>query len=505
MGNGDGHDNESYRADGVNYVQPLSLQENNMESYHDIYSQRNRIQSQQNGYNLRNNYDQSGYESDDEAKHRMLYGHGQTPVNYRSSHLNAVHSDEYDLTPKHKIQTPIMEETESTVEQELRSRGQSRRLRRYDSNNEISNHAEELKLTLSGHQEAPEPQYTETKSSILRRRNSKAKLNSNGKINDGPMSERQFKRRRKFNSLSDLTSVKKNAHQSNKRRRNSISNDDIQRLKRSFREGNEWEEYNQSRKTDASKKFSQYTGTSPKEKIEYADYMDIRDNQYQRLTLDQEKNSNQNPRRFTVLKNRTKQQRSNNSSEASGDFNRPDSRGHDMPSLEFTYDMNGDIVSNSSLDKSTSRKREPSKSDQMTTPRYMDWYTKQQQQQKELIQQRQQELQAQQQLHKQRMQDKHRKLREEQGNMLDGEDDLDPDDSVSNHEETDDAKLRRLSTAENRQNDMQSEFNSSSIGIEMSVQSGSERETEEILTVPYAEVQNSKTRPNSAEVLLSTK
>ena len=97
--------------------------------------------------------------------------------------------------------------------------------------------------------------------------------------------------------------------------------------------------------------------------------MDIRDNQYQRLTLDQEKNSNQNPRRFTVLKNCTKQQRSNNSSEASGDFNRPDSRGHDMPSLEFTYDMNGDIVSNSSLDKSTSRKREPSKLDQMTTPR----------------------------------------------------------------------------------------------------------------------------------------
>ena len=215
---GDGHDNESYRADGVNYVQPLSLQENNMESYHDIYTQRNRIQSQQNGHNLGNNYDQSGYESDDEAKHRMLYGHGQTPVSYRSSHLNAVHSDEYDLTPKHKIQTPIMEETESTVEQELRSRGQSRRLRRYDSNNEISNHAEELKLTLSGHQEAPEPQYTETKSSILRRRNSKAKLNSNGKFNDGPMSERQFKRKRKFNSLSDLTSVKKNAHQSNRRR-----------------------------------------------------------------------------------------------------------------------------------------------------------------------------------------------------------------------------------------------------------------------------------------------
>ena len=36
----------------------------------------------------------------------------------------------YDLTPKHKIRTPIMEETESSVEQALRSRVGSRRLRR---------------------------------------------------------------------------------------------------------------------------------------------------------------------------------------------------------------------------------------------------------------------------------------------------------------------------------------------------------------------------------------
>merc|ERR1719220_3228131 len=38
--------------------------------------------------------------------------------------------DGYDLTPKHKIRTPIMEETESSVEQALRSRVGSRRLRR---------------------------------------------------------------------------------------------------------------------------------------------------------------------------------------------------------------------------------------------------------------------------------------------------------------------------------------------------------------------------------------
>ena len=36
----------------------------------------------------------------------------------------------FDLTPKHKIRTPIMEETESSVEQALRSRVGSRRLRR---------------------------------------------------------------------------------------------------------------------------------------------------------------------------------------------------------------------------------------------------------------------------------------------------------------------------------------------------------------------------------------
>jgi len=518
---GDGMDTESYRADGYDPIQPLSLQEYGTESYQDTNSQRSRMpQPGNNTTQQRSKYAQSGYESDDEAKNnssRRQFGPSQQNYNY----LNAVHSDDYDLTPKHKIRTPIIEETESTVEQELRSRGQSRRLQRYDSNQDISNQAEELKLSLTEQPDAPVPQYTETKSSILRRRNSKAKLNSSGKLNDGPLSERTFKRRRKYNSLSDLTSVKKSSNLSSRRRRNSISNDDIQRLKRSFREGNEWEEFNQSKRLDSSKKFSQYTGASPKEKIEYADYTDFRENQMQRLSVESDKYGNQNPRRFTVLNNKPKRKqpnKSNNSSESSGDFNRPDSRGHDMPSLEFTYDVNGDVISNSSLDKSTSRKREPSKSDQMTTPRYMDWYTKQQQQQKELVQQRQQDMQEQQQLHKLRMQEKHRKLQEEQniifranrGNVEDEEDDLNPDDSVSNHEErvaieTDDAKLRRLSTAENRDNDIQSEFNSSSIDIRLSVKSGSDKESEEILTVPFAEVLHTKTRPNSAEVLLSTK
>jgi len=515
---GDGRETESYRADGYDPIQPLSIQDYGTESYQDMTSYRRPPHNSQQ----RSRYEQSGYESDDEGKNMTRHQFGPSQQNY--NYLNAVHSDEYDLTPKHKIQTPIIEETESTVEQELRSRGQSRRLKRYDSNQDVSNHSEELKLSLTDQPDAPEPQYTETKSSILRRRNSKAKLNSSGKFNDGPLSERTFKRRRKYNSLSDLTSVKKNNNSSSRRRRNSISNDDIQRLKRSFKESNEWEEFNQSRKFDRSidnsKKFSQYTGASPKGKIEYADYTDFRENQVQRLSMDTDRYSNQNPRRFTVLKNKQKKShsKSNNSSESSGDFNRPDSRVHDMPSLEFTYDVNGDVISNSSLDKSTSRKREPSKSDQMTTPRYMDWYTKQQQQQKELIQQRQQELHEQQELHKQRMQEKHRKLQEEQkmifgqhrDNHEEAEDELNPDDSVSNHDEhvvteTDDAKLRRLSTAENRDNDIPSEFNSSSIDMKMSVKSSSEIETEEILTVPYAEVSNTKTRPNSAKVLLSTK
>ena len=366
---GDGRETESYRADGYDPIQPLSIQDYGTESYQDMTSYRRPPHNSQQ----RSRYEQSGYESDDEGKNMTRHQFGPSQQNY--NYLNAVHSDEYDLTPKHKIQTPIIEETESTVEQELRSRGQSRRLKRYDSNQDVSNHSEELKLSLTDQPDAPEPQYTETKSSILRRRNSKAKLNSSGKFNDGPLSERTFKRRRKYNSLSDLTSVKKNNNPSSRRRRNSISNDDIQRLKRSFKESNEWEEFNQSRKFDRSidnsKKFSQYTGASPKGKIEYADYTDFRENQVQRLSMDTDRFSNQNPRRFTVLKNKQKKShsKSNNSSESSGDFNRPDSRVHDMPSLEFTYDLNGDVISNSSLDKSTSRKREPSKSDQMTTPR----------------------------------------------------------------------------------------------------------------------------------------
>ena len=53
---------------------------------------------------------------------------------------------------------------------------------------------------------------------------------------------------------------------SNMRRRNSLSYEDIR-----------GDELNQSRSTTLStKKFTMYTGLSPKEKIEYNDYNDIR-------------------------------------------------------------------------------------------------------------------------------------------------------------------------------------------------------------------------------------
>ena len=146
-----------------------------------------------------------------------------------------------------------------------------------------------------------------------------AKLNSSGA---GELTDRQLRRRsrRRFSSLTDLT-VKR----SSSRRRNSISNDDIHHLKRSFRgqeegrrpagslqrsfrgqeEGGRPSGYFQSSLRgqeekgrppassqrslrgqeeglrppasfqpvafggSSNKKFSQYTGTSPKEKIEY--------------------------------------------------------------------------------------------------------------------------------------------------------------------------------------------------------------------------------------------
>ena len=181
-----------------------------------------------------------------------------------------------------------MEETESTVELAMRSRVGSRRLRREIQHDEV----EELKLSLVTNYETPEPQYTETKSSILRRRNSMAKLNNSGKFSDG-VQERTARRksRRRFSSLTDL-SAKRNSN--SRKRRNSISYDEINQLKQSYR-GSETSSLAPPPSTFGSsgKKFSQYTGTSPKEKIEFSDYSGFRDSSP--------------PRRFTVLSKQSKQ------------------------------------------------------------------------------------------------------------------------------------------------------------------------------------------------------
>ena len=69
-----------------------------------------------------------------------------------------------------------------------------------------------------------------------------------------------------------------------------------------------------------------------------------------------------------------------------------------LPSLELTWDSQGEVVS------SSPRKRGES----MTTPRYMDWYIKQQHEQHEQLRQRQLDLQQQQEAARQRIKMKQR-------------------------------------------------------------------------------------------------
>ena len=117
-------------------------------------------------------------------------------------------------------------------------------------------------------------------------------LPCSGKFSDSPEQPgRRRRSKRRFSSLTnltDLTSAKKAS--GGRRRRNSISLDDIQNLKRLA--PNDWDqgcipsslrsfrgsEDGRSGNTfppstfGTSKKFSQYTGTSPKEKIEWVHY-----------------------------------------------------------------------------------------------------------------------------------------------------------------------------------------------------------------------------------------
>ena len=82
-------------------------------------------------------YDQTGYDSEEDYKNRHYGGvvSGYGDQKYSNASLAS-------RSPKHKIRTPIIEETESTVERELISRDQSGRLRPLGS-------SENLNLSLS--------------------------------------------------------------------------------------------------------------------------------------------------------------------------------------------------------------------------------------------------------------------------------------------------------------------------------------------------------------------
>ena len=92
----------------------------------------------------------------------------------------------------------------------------------------------QLSLADSRQYEGPEPQYAETKSSILRRRHSNAKLsnnsnNSNNSTNSRRASQRQARRVASLSDLSSSRSTGQHQHQPphSLRRRSSLSYDDL--------------------------------------------------------------------------------------------------------------------------------------------------------------------------------------------------------------------------------------------------------------------------------------
>ena len=147
----------------------------------------------------------------------------------------------------------------------------------------------QLSLADSRQYEGPEPQYAETKSSILRRRHSNAKLsnNSSNSTNSRRASQRQARRVASLSDLSSSRSAGQHQHQPphSLRRRSSLSYDDLRWPTHPHTSHSSLyftfplrdPEVNMSRSNSLStKKFSMYTGLSPKEKIEYRDYNDFR-------------------------------------------------------------------------------------------------------------------------------------------------------------------------------------------------------------------------------------
>ena len=202
------------------------------------------------------------------------------------------------------------------------------------------------------------------------------------------------------------------------------------------------------------------------------------------------------PRRFSMLRqNRSQEQ--------------------ELPGLELGYDLDPGY---------SPRKRgqgEGGRGDQLPTPRYMDWYIRQQQQQHEQLRQRQLELQQQQEATKQRMKLKQRhqqqlQLGGEAGDQEPAHDELEPDDSVSNRGEepgeTDDDKMRRLSTAERREQGGVARPASAEQSSSLELAGARGEESSEATDQPHPDIlaldqdpPHPATRPHSAEVLLSTK
>ncbi len=164
--------------------------------------------------------------SDDEGAHSLRPPHGNHgrisgPPSINSAPDALYYED--DLTPKHYIRTPILEETESNVEAELRSRHRSRenpRLRFWNEDPDVS-----LRFKIQdGRGNSPEPAYAETKASILRRRTTLAKMTQNGRL---MAKDRHW-------SLTDIPRTQMEEEQTSMsylRRWNSLSNDEMMRIR----------------------------------------------------------------------------------------------------------------------------------------------------------------------------------------------------------------------------------------------------------------------------------
>ncbi|XP_059097433.1 cadherin-86C-like isoform X1 [Tigriopus californicus] len=140
-----------------------------------------------------------------------------------------------DLTPKHQIRTPILEETESTLEAERLKSRQSRRDQikvSYDHSD-----ASVLRFRINDGNASPEPAYTDTKASILRRRNTMAKMlkeEDNRQSQEDPHHLKPSHRYRHW-SLNELNQRHDSETRAAKMRKwNSLSNDELINYKHSL-------------------------------------------------------------------------------------------------------------------------------------------------------------------------------------------------------------------------------------------------------------------------------